>query len=375
MSRIAPVVTTLAGAVVWIVMLTRDVPAALHGYLVGFIAAMTLLVGALLQVMISYITRAEWFTLFRRFTWALVASLPVASLGIIPVLAGIPSIYSWSSAAVPHSPWMSTPAFVGRSVVYLAVWSVFAIAMTRTADRQDRADAAGIAAAARRLSALSVGGVLAVGITLTFAAFDWVMSLSPRWTSTIFGVYLFAGGYLAALAGLAVFVAMARPDGVVRRYITENQIRALGTLIFMASLLWAYIGFAQLLIIWIGNIPRDAAWYARRAHAGWEGIGAAIAIARFAIPFPLLLFRPLKRRIGFVAGMGILILAGHILDAWWLVIPTWSPALRVDASSVAALVMWAGIVVLLAQYHWRRFNSIPLGDPALERALNYRRQL
>ena len=187
---------------------------------------------------------------------------------------------------------------------------------------------------------------MAVGFTLTFAGFDWVMSRDPTWVSTIFGVYLFAGGYLAAVALIALIACIAPPGTTLASAVSDDQRAALGTLLFMAGILWAYMAFAQLLIIWIGDIPLDTRWYFVRSHDGWQWLAAAVGVMEFAVPLSFLLFRSVKRSRRTLGAVAAVVLVGHVVDNCWTVVPSRPvPGRRPCGAELSALGRHGGMGV------------------------------
>ena len=133
---------------------------------------------------------------------------------------------------------------------------------------------------------LSGGGLLAYGLTITFASFDWLMSLEPHWFSTIYGMLIIGGQGLSALAFLIVVLVVAQPP---RRRSTGSSSPAhfhdLGNLMLAFVMLWAYFSFSQYLIIWSGNLPDEIAWYLHRLQTGWRFVGLTLIVFHFAVPF------------------------------------------------------------------------------------------
>ena len=131
---------------------------------------------------------------------------------------------------------------------------------------------------------LAAGGLLGYGLTITFASFDWLMSLEPHWFSTIYGVLLMGGQGLAAMAFAIVALAWLSRRAPLNALVTPTHFHDLGNLLLAFTMLWAYFGFSQYLIIWSGNLPEETEWYIHRGCHGWQYI--ALALVAFILPCP-----------------------------------------------------------------------------------------
>ena len=189
-------------------------------WLVAFIYFLTIALGCLFFVLIHTAMAGSWGVVVRRVAENAAATLPLFALLFIPVLLSLHSLYHWSQPeAVAHDallrwkqPYLNVPFFLARSAVYLAVWSAIALWARGLSRRQDHA---ADPAAAARLRRYSGALLIPLSLTTTFAAFDWLMSLQPHWYSTIFGVYAFAGGFVAGIALLAIVAVALRGAGLV----------------------------------------------------------------------------------------------------------------------------------------------------------------
>lgn len=340
----------------------HDPRQALTSYLFAYATVLTIVLGALMQLMVGFLTGAEWFAKYRRLAVAVTGTLPALVVLVLPILVGVREIYSWAApSALPvaeqsvvaaKAAWLNVPFFVARGVVYLAVWTL-AGELLRRAWLAGNGRIAEDAPRARRLRKASALGVIAIGLALTFASFDWLMSLEPTWYSTIYGVYVFAGSYLSSLALIAM---LAYPLRTRDRAPTDAAVAeddgSLGTLLLTFVIFWAYIGFSQFLIIWIADVPAEVSWYVVRTRGGWGVLALVIAIGQFALPFLLLLLRSVKRKARTLAWIGSWLVAMHALDIYWLVLPSLHPrGLTLSWLDPVALLMVAGLVVGAAA--WR----------------------
>ena len=171
------------------------------------------------------------------------------------------------------------------------------------------------------LDVISAPGMLLFALTLTFAAFDWLMSLDPHWYSTIFGVYIFAGSFLSILAFITLVVAFMRHSGILREEITIEHFHDLGKLIFAFTVFWSYIAFSQYFLIWYANIPEETIWYLHRWEGNWKYVSLALVFGHFVIPFLILLSREPKRNVTAMTIMSCWILVIHWIDLYWIIWP------------------------------------------------------
>lgn len=376
--------TGVAGLGLWVIGAIITPRQAFASYLFAYVVVLTVVVGALIQVMISHVTGARWFTVLRRLALWLTASLPALGVSLLPVLLGVHELYPWASPArIPvqfqklalyRHAWLNVPFFTTRAVIYVIVFAVCGEVLRRSSLREDTIQGAGSAVGViqrqRRLSAI---GLVPVGLCVTFVAFDWLMPLDTEWYSTVYGVYVFAGGFVAALGAIAfIAYASARHGGALSGAVTAEHFGALGKLMLTFVIFWGYIAFSQFLIIWIGDIPADASWYVVRAAGSWGTLGLIVVIGQFAIPFVLLLSRALKRKPVALAVIGASLMLMHVLDVYWLVLPAFHPAgVHVSWLDVVALIAIGGPATAAAAWHARGQVPIPLRDPYLAQSVNY----
>jgi hypothetical protein len=351
---------------------------AAFAYLVAFAACVSTSLGALLLLCIMQALRAGWFLPLRRPCEVGVAALPALALAFVPVLVWSDALYVWRSPVgladdgaralvAAKADWLNLPFFGARAGVFLGGWLLLGEALWRLSQRQHLAPEAH-AARMRRIGAV---GLPWLAVSTTFAAFDWLMSLDPTWYSTIYGLYFLSGGFVAGLAGLSVAAWVGHRQGPLA-LLTPSHFSALGRLVFAFVCFWAYIAYSQVLVIWMGDLPKEVPWYLVRLQGSWGVCAAAVVATAFAAPFLLLLPRAPKRRPGFLAAVGGLLLVGHYLDTYWLVMPHATPeAVSLHWVDVAALLSVAAPSLALA-LHRAGDNPWRVTDPGIEAAWGYR---
>ncbi len=321
--RPAPVIG-LAGLGLMGIGLAVDPRQAYASWLTAYAAVLSIALGALLLVAIANLSGARWFDPLRPLTLDVAGTLPLFGLFFLILLSGLGRLYPWVHAPRPaNSAWLNPAAFTGRGILYFAIWIGTSLVLRAWA----RADSAlpGRRPEAREC-ALSAAALPLLGLSLTFAAFDWLMSLDPAWTSTAFGVYWFAGGFLAALALVTLVSVLRSHEATDAWEVAEPQAYALGALLLTFAVFWAYIAYSQYFIIWIADVPREVAWYLPRSRGGWGLLALVVLLGQFALPLLVLLFHRTKRDGRFLVAVTAWLLVMHYLDTYWLVLPAVHPA-------------------------------------------------
>jgi hypothetical protein len=351
-------------------------------YLVNFMYFLSIALGALFFVVLQHIVRAGWSVTVRRPAEILAATLPWLAVLFLPILVplllGMPGAYfKWlDPQRIAESPlvqgkhlYLNLPFFTVRAIFYFLVWGLAAGFFFRQSTRQD---ASGDPALTRRMEKAAPVAMILFGLTLTFAAFDWLMSLEPDWFSTIYGVYYFAGSVVAGLAALILFAMRLQRVGRVQDAITVEHYHDLGKLMLGFVVFWGYMAFSQYMLIWYANIPEESVWYLARQSGPWVGVTVALLFANLLIPFLGLLPRGVKRRKITLGFWAVWLLAVHWIDMYWLVMPTFDPD-RLPFGLLDVCCFAAVGCLLVAGVMWtaRRCSPVPLRDPRLEEALAF----
>lgn len=349
-----------------------------YAYLVSFSFYLTITLGALFFVMLHHLTGARWSIVLRRLAEGLMMNLTLMLILFIPILFWIPGIYEWADARVVsgsevlrHKAVFLNPTFFTiRAFIYFAVWLGLAGLLYRRSLRQDETGSPDLIESMRRWSA---PGMLLFALTLTFASFDWLMSLDPYWYSTIFGVYVFSGAVMAILATLILLALFLSGLGAMGPAITIEHYHDLGKLLFAFIIFWAYIAFSQFMLIWMGNIPEETVWYLDRWKApGWRAVSWFLLFGQFILPFLFLLPRATKRNRVTLALAALWILFAHYVDLYWLIMPALDKG-RVPVRPVDLYLFLGMGFLFLAYYFWRlRARPLaPLRDPHLAESIAF----
>jgi hypothetical protein len=289
-------------------------------WLAAYLCCLSVPLGALALLMAYDLTGGEWGFALGPLLEAALTTLPLFILFFLPLaVGGLGPLYPWArpseAASLPNAFFLNVPGFAFRAASYFILWCLLGLISLRRLRR-------GLLGVERAGSWISGLGLFLLALSVGFAAIDWVMSLQPRWSSSIFGLSLAAYLLSTALAFFTVTAVLAGPAAAPG----AGDLRArLAHLLLAAVILWAYVEFMQFLMIWEENLAGEITWYLPRLDGGWGGVAVALALGRFVIPFLVLIGRPLKRDRRMLAGICLLLLATSLLDAWWLVLPI-SPA-------------------------------------------------
>ena len=281
-----------------------DLRALLASYLAAWWFVAGALLGGLANVWLHQLTGGAWGETIRGPLLRAARWLPLACLLFLPVLLGAPLLYEWQhgvpgepDAAFRHA-WLTPAFFTVRSIVYLLLWSGLALIETR---------------ARTRSPARAAACLLVYGFSVSLAAVDWIVSLQPAWYSSVFG-WLAGTGQM--LTGLALAVLL------IDRGAARARLPDLGNLLMMYVLTWAYLAYVQFLIIWAADLPHEIAWYLRRSAPGWQAVAWVLVVGHFAGPLLILLSRHAKAAPAIMGMLAGALLAAHLLDCWWLVLPS-----------------------------------------------------
>jgi hypothetical protein len=348
-----------------------------HAYLTAFVFWTSIGLGGLFFTMLHHLVGARWSVVIRRISECIMMVLPYMAALFIPALVGMHTLYHWSHPeAVMHDPlllaksgYLNPTFFTIRTVFFFGIWSLLAIKLHGLSLKQDKGDTQAIGDAMRKTSAW---GMLLFAVTVTYAGYDWLMSLNPHWFSTIFGVYFFAGGLLSVIAFMTLIALALRRKGILTETITVEHYHDLGKLLFAFTVFWTYIGFSQYFLIWYGNVPEETVWYLARWEGSWKFVSMVILFGHFVLPFIALLFRFTKRTPTSLWIIASWILLMHWVDMYWLVYPT----LLEKGASITwiepATMLFVGGLFLWA--FWGRFARnplVPVNDPKLAGSINH----
>ncbi len=396
-------------------------------YLFGFFVALSLALGSVFFVLVLYLTKAGWGITVRRIAELFMRPMALFAVLVIPLILTMGHLFPWAGAKqlagadssaehagesrespladergiAAHEPAamrdlpVANPSTVGKAVEeseaaivkhkrpylnrvfllirligYLVIWTLLAQVYFQWSTDQDRTRSLKITASAQRFAPAAM---MLLATTLTFFAFDWLLSLDATWYSTIFGVYIFAECALFQIASLILTALFLRRHGVLGNAVNVEHFHDLGKLLFGWIVFWSYIAFAQFFLQWYSNIPDEVAWFHKRwdENGGqWMGLSLALVVLHFFVPFWFLMSRNIKRRLPLLATGAVCMVIMHILDVYWIIMPNFGP-LAPSLLDFGCLIGIVGVYLAAVFRGMEDYALVPVGDPRLARALKF----
>jgi hypothetical protein len=352
-------------------------------YLTAVFVFMSLGLGGLFFTLVSHATRAQWSIVVRRIAECFMITLPFTGALLLPLLfLGMHDLYHWTHHEVVEAdpmlsakaPYLNEGFFRNRTLVYIGVWALLALSFWRWSTRQD--DAKDPAPYSHKMRWWAPLGIISFALTLTFGAFDFMMSLDPHWFSTIFGVYYFAGCVVTTHGALALVILLLQRSGYLRGVVTAEHYHDLGKMMFAFTVFWGYIGFSQYFLIWYASIPEETHWFSYRGHGDWLTLSLTLVFMRFVLPFIGIMSRKIKRNPSTLMFWAVWVIVAELVDMFWLIQPPLAEQrgileIRPDLFDAATLVGVGGVFLAVLGWGLNRAALVPMKDPRLEESLNH----
>jgi hypothetical protein len=314
---------------------------------VAFVYLFGLSVGSLGFSMIHYLGGGRWGAAIGDVLRSAASLFWLLAIFFVPIVVGIPYLYSWANPAVvaadpllqQKAGWLSVGAWVVRAIVYFAALILLSRYLDRWFQEWDKTGGPRVRRALRNLSG---AGLVLLVLTVSFAMFDWVMSLEPNWTSTIYGLMFLAGHTLAGWAFAIFILSRLRHWWPVREVSSWQLWRDVGSLLLALVIIWAYLSFDQFMLMWVGNLNDEIPWYLRRLSNGWEYVALVWLSTQFIIAFPALVQRGTRKSAVALGWVTLLLVVGRFVEVVWLVEPDFAPSSIVNHWQDLTLLLGLG---------------------------------
>ncbi|MFZ4862060.1 quinol:cytochrome C oxidoreductase [Sphingobacterium sp. Mn56C] len=336
-------------------------------------------------VALQLVTQSGWSAGLIRIPQAMASILPIAAV-ILLVIAGTGLIshnlyHHWNGEGLtdPNSPhydaiiagksaFLNVPGFFIRQIIFMGSYSIFAFILTKLSYNEDLVGGLNGYKKSFKLSALFL---VIFGFTTPIWSFDTIMSLEAHWFSTMFGWYNFAAMWVSGISAIVVLLILVKKAGYMK-WVNENHLHDLGKLMFGFSIFWTYVWFAQFMLIWYSNIPEETVYFYKRWEPEYKPWFWLSIVINFVSPLLLLVDRDAKRKQNVMLFVAILLLCGHWLDYYIMIMPGTVEAERgFGLIEVGTAIGFAGLFGFLVLNKLSKHALAPKHHPFLDESLHH----
>ncbi|NVK26691.1 MAG: quinol:cytochrome C oxidoreductase [Flavobacteriia bacterium] len=339
-------------------------------FLVNTIFFLAMGIGTIFFLMIQYVARAGWTVgMFRIFeAVGLFVAIPLIGMLVI-IFAGVADVHhiwhwmadgimdkgskNYDSIIAGKAGYLNDTFFIIRAVVYAAVWFGVIYLVRKNSLKEDQE---GGTKRYHKIFKIAAFFTVFYGVTSSTSAWDWIMSIDTHWFSTLFGWYTFAGMFVTALATLNLLVVFLRYNGYTP-WLNENHQHDLAKFMFAFSIFWTYLWFSQFMLIWYSNIPEEVTYYMQR-FGQYNTLFLIMVAMNFIAPVLLVMSRDSKRVMGLVSFTAVIVLVGHWLDHFIMIMPgSVGEYYGFGWAEIGGFMLYAGLFILVV---FRNLANAPL---------------
>lgn len=334
---------------------------------------MGLSLGAAFFIAVHRISLSGWHTALQRLPDAMTTFLPVAFILMLLIYFGMHHLYGWTDndgsdkVIEGKKAWLNVPFFFIRLIFYFTGWIVLTRMMRKNSSSLMTSSDIKYDNRRKVFAALFLGFY---AITVSSSSWDWIMSLDAHWYSTIFGWYVLIGMFVTSLAFIILLIWLLKRMGYLK-YIRPDHIHDMSILLFSFSIFWTYQWFVQFELIWYGHLPEETSYYITRIN-DFKVIFFINLGVNFIVPFFGLITYKSKRQPGWVAIIAAIVLIGHWIDYWLMIMPaTAGDKAGIGVLEICMTIIYACMFIFVVL---RSLSTGPLvvkNDPYLEESLNY----
>lgn len=351
----------------------KDMTRTWASLLLGNFFFMIIALAGLAFVSIQYVAEVGWSAIIKRIPLAMSTYIPFAAVFMILIfIFGHEYIYSWSTGVLDHhlskkAAFLNITSFMIRMVIYFAIWIAFAFIIRKNALAEDTIGGTSMYMKNRKFAAAFLVLYL---VSSSMMAWDFIMSIDPYWFSTLFGWYVFASGWVSGLSMMGLIVVFLKRQGLLPG-LKESHLHDIGKFMFGFSVFWTYLWFVQMMLMWFADLPEEVAYFIPR-FTTYRPLFLLNFAINFITPFLVLMTRDAKRKISIVATAAIIILVGHWLDMYLMIMPgTVGSNYHFGWSEVGATAFFGGLFMFVVMRNLAASPLIAKNHPMLQEALNH----
>ncbi|EPR72809.1 hypothetical protein ADIWIN_2132 [Winogradskyella psychrotolerans RS-3] len=334
--------------------------------------------GVLAFYAIQYAAQAGWSpVLFRVMEGITSYVLPGGVLVLLIAFFADSHIFIWMDEnVVAHdaiiqnkSGWLDKTWFMIRGLIFLGGWSAYRHFSRKFSVAQDLADVNDNSNFKKNFR-ISAAFLVFYIYTESIMSWDWIMSVDPHWFSTLFGWYVFASMFVSGITVIALITIFLKSKGLLP-FVNDSHIHDLAKFMFGISIFWTYLWFSQFMLIWYANIPEEVTYFVTRIEDYNLPFFGMVAL-NFLFPLLLLMNSDYKRIPWFVVMTGVVILFGHYLDIFNMIMPaTVGDRWFIGIPEIGSVLFFGGLFMLIVFTSLGKYPLLAKGNPFMKESEHF----
>lgn len=344
-----------------------------------------LAIGTLVFYAAQYAAQAGWPIVLYRVMEAITAYLLPGSLFILAFLILSASnghyYFEWMNpeyynpkgihydeVLMSKSWYLNTPFWMIRTFIFLLGWNFYRYFSRKNSIAQD--NATDISHYKKNFTASIIFLIFFI-ITESVMSWDWIMSLTPHWQSTLFGWYVFACLFVSSITVIAMVTIYLKAKGYLP-FVNDSHLHDLAKYMFGFSIFWTYLWFSQFMLIWYANIPEEAAYFTPRLLGPYQILFMGMLVSNFVLPILILMNSDYKRIPFFIILTGIIVLIGHYVDVFLMISPaTVGNHWQIGIPEISAVLFFLGLFIFVVFNALTKAPLLAKRDPFIKESEHY----
>ena len=348
-------------------------------FYVACIFFMLVSLGVLAFYAIQQVAQAGWSPVLFRVMQGITAYLPVGSIifFIVLVLSGLhlnhlfvwldPEVVANDKLIANKSGYLNFPFWIIRAAIFLIGWNLYRYYSRKNCLAQDDANDNFYYKKNFNLSAIFLVFFI---VTESIMSWDWIMSIDPHWFSTLFGWYVFSSFFVSAITTIALVTLYLKSKGALE-YVNTSHIHDLAKFMFGFSIFWTYLWFSQYMLIWYANIPEEVTYYITRIDMYNLPFFGAV-VMNFVFPLLILINTDFKRISWILVMAGVVILVGHYLDFFIMIMPgTVGDRWFIGIPEIASVLFFLGLFIFVVFTAMSKVPLLPKRNPFIDESKHF----
>lgn len=265
------------------------------------------------------------------------------------------------------TPYLNVPFWLGRAIVFLAVWTIFAFIFRKKSLQEDMEGGTHVYKKSITLSAIFL---VFFGYTSVVASWDWLMSIDPHWFSTLYGWYIFSGMWISGMVMVLLLTFYLKSKGYLS-VVNPHHIHDMGKWVFGVSFLWTYLFFSQFMLIWYSDIPEEVTYFLVRIEDYTVPFWLMVGI-NFIVPMLLLMSKETKKNSKLLSIVGVIVFLGHWADVYFIVTPgTMKDAGTIGITEIGMMLGYLGLFLFVVFNQLAKAPLVVKNHPMLDESIHH----